>query len=177
MMSNEELLEEVQYKYKNTVNKDDKSIQFNELINEYPEKYVFGGIFAIANKLQSIGDIFLEEITTKQWFLLAVIGQFFKETPPAISEIAEIMGTSRQNVKQISLKLEKKGFVEIHRDKKDSRILRVNLTEKCMYYFENRNEKDEEFLKAIFKGFETKELFQLANSLDKFYKSILEFKI
>lgn len=159
------------------MDKDNKKKEFNYMINMEPHKYVFGSVFSIANRLQAIGDSFLGDITTKQWFLLAIIGQFFKDIPPAISEIAEIMGTSRQNVKQIALKLEKKGFLSISKDEKDSRILRVKITEKCMNYFEQRYEKDERFLETIFQGFKPEELFQLANSLDKFYKNISSFKV
>ena len=159
------------------MNRDIVKKELNYEIDMEPQKYIFGGIFAISNRLQVIGDVFLGEVTTKQWFLIAVIGQFFKDTPPSLSEVAEIMGTSRQNVKQIGLKLEKKGFVEIKKDIKDNRVLRVQLTEKCVKYFENRYQKDEEFINTIFQGFEAEELFQLSNSLDKFYKNISSFKV
>lgn len=144
---------------------------------EQIQKYIFGEIFLIANKLQTIGDEFLEEVTMKQWFTLVIIDQFFKDKAPSISEIAETMGTSRQNVKQIVLKLEKKGFVVISRDEKDSRILRVRNTDKCIEYWQNRYEKDEEFLQYIFKGMDEQELFQIFNGLCKFYNNISSFKV
>ncbi|MGL5692636.1 MAG: hypothetical protein ACRCXA_01050, partial [Peptostreptococcaceae bacterium] len=129
------------------------------------------------NKLQTIGDEFLEEVTTKQWFFIVVISEFFKDKSPSISEVANKMGTSRQNIKQIALKLEKKEFITIAKDEKDSRILRVTITDKCMKYWENRYEKDSEFIEYIFRGMDEKELFQMFNSLDKFYKNISEFKL
>ncbi|MEG0857509.1 MAG: MarR family transcriptional regulator [Terrisporobacter sp.] len=140
------------------------------------QRYIFGEIFLISNRLQTIGDEFLGEVTTKQWFFLVVIAEFFKEEAPSISEIAARMGTSRQNVKQIALKLEKKGFVIISKDEKDSRILRVTITEKSMVYWQNRYEKDDEFMQHIFRNMDEKELFQMFNSLDKFLNNISSLK-
>lgn len=141
------------------------------------QKYIFGEVFLIANKLQTIGDEFLGEVTTKQWFLCVVIDEFFQGVNPSLSEVADKMGTSRQNVKQIALKLEKIGFLEINKDEKDSRILRLRLTESCRKYWESRGDKDEKFLKFIFNSMEPEELIQMFNSLDKFYKNILSFKV
>lgn len=140
-------------------------------------KYIFGVMFSISNKLQVIGDTFLGEVTTKQWFLIAIIGQFFKENPPSLSEVAELMGTSRQNVKQIALKLEKKGFLEINKDKNDSRVLRVQITDKCNEYFLERYDKDEQFILKIFEGFEIEELIQLTKGLEKFYNNVSAFNL
>lgn len=141
------------------------------------QKYIFGEVFLISNKLQAIGDEFLGELTTKQWFLCVVINEFFQGVNPSLSEVADRMGTSRQNVKQIALKLEKKGFLEINKDEKDSRILRLNLTEGCGKYWQSRGSKDQEFLNFIFNSMEIEELMQMFNSLDKFYNNIISFKM
>lgn len=141
------------------------------------QKYIFGEVFLISNKLQTIGDEFLGKVTTKQWFLCVVIDEFFKDQNPSLSEVAEKMGTSRQNVKQIALKLEKIGFLEINKDEKDNRILRLSLTDSCREYWKSRGDKDEKFIKFIFNNMEIEELTQMFNSLDKFYKNILSFKI
>lgn len=141
------------------------------------QKYIFGEIFLVSNKLQTIGDEFLEEVTMKQWFFLAIIDQFFRNSEPSITEISNVIGSSRQNVKQIALKLEKKGFIVIKKDEKDSRILRVSLTERCYDYWNNRYEKDEDFLQHIYKGMEQEELIQMLKSLEKFYENISSFKM
>lgn len=46
------------------------------------------------------------------------------------------MGSSHQNVKQILLKLEKKGFVTIIVDKNDKRKQRIELTDYCRDFCE-----------------------------------------
>jgi len=78
------------------------------------QKYLFANFFLLANKLQVIGDFHLanDGITTKQWFLILIISQF-KEKPPMITDVANLMGTSRQNVKQLALKLEEKDWSEV----------------------------------------------------------------
>ncbi|WP_040951913.1 MarR family winged helix-turn-helix transcriptional regulator, partial [Gorillibacterium massiliense] len=80
------------------------------------QKEIFGGLFVLANKLQAIGDRELGEITTKQWFLMMMIEQWGEE-PPTLSELAKEMGSSRQNLKQLALKLQEKGFLSIEKDK------------------------------------------------------------
>ena len=42
-------------------------------LKNYPAPYVlFGSLLAMGNRLQAAGDRFYDEITTKQWFVLAV---------------------------------------------------------------------------------------------------------
>ena len=80
-----------------------------------PSYLLFGTVFALENRLQVLGDRLLEEITAKQWFVLVVLG-LFGEKAPTSGELAEEVGSSYQNVKQIALKLEKKGYVTLESD-------------------------------------------------------------
>ncbi|MDD5936572.1 MAG: MarR family transcriptional regulator [Clostridiales bacterium] len=132
------------------------SIQMSEK-EKMPTQYIFGAIFAMANRMQLIGDNFHEEITTKQWFLLAVISKFTEE-PPTLGQIASVIGTSRQNVKKMAMILEKEGFVELRKDEKDGRILRVSLTKKCAEMAQREEQRDMEFLVELFDGMDDKML-------------------
>lgn len=50
-------------------------------LKNYPAPYVlFGSLLAMGNRLQAAGDRFYDEITTKQWFVLAVLETF--SAPP-----------------------------------------------------------------------------------------------
>ena len=49
------------------------------------------------------------------------------------------MGSSHQNVKQILLKLEKKGFVSISVDEQDKRKQRIELTDYCQEFCEKND--------------------------------------
>lgn len=137
------------------------------------QKFIFGSIFLLANKLQVIGDQYFAEsdMTMKQWLLTVMIVQFQGE-PPALSQVAELMGSSRQNVKQIALKLEKKGFLNIEKDEEDARILRLKLTEKSYSFWENREDRDEKFLLELFKGVTEEEIQAMHSGMEKLFKKI-----
>lgn len=115
------------------------------------ERYIFGSIFFLSNKLQTILDrgFRSEGFTTKQLFMTLVIQQF-GDVSPTINDLASVMGTSHQNVKQIALKLEKRGFVRIERDEEDRRSIRVILTETSESFWKERVEEGKGFLTELF---------------------------
>lgn len=115
------------------------------------KKILFGLFFAFANRLQAVGDTFYEEITCKQFFALICLS-LFQENNPTINELSEVMGSSHQNVKQIILKLEKKGYVRIVKDEKDKRKQRICITEGLKKLELKYNEKEKEFMNRLYKG-------------------------
>ena len=137
------------------------------------EKFIFGSLFLIANRLQVIGDQYMgrDGMTTKQWFLTAMISQF-GDNPPSLSEVAEIMGSSRQNVKQLALKLEEKEFLKIQKDEQDSRALRLVLTDKSREFWQEREEKDNQFVRNLFEGLSREEISIMSEGLRKLIKNI-----
>lgn len=137
------------------------------------QKYIFGMLFLLANRLQVIGDRYMsmDGITTKQWFLTVIISQF-GDHPPTLSEVADIMGSSRQNVKQLALKLEEKEFLRIERDEQDARALRLKLTEKCNKFWEKREAKDSQFIRDIFGNLSLEELDKMAEGSNKLLGTI-----
>lgn len=92
--------------------------------------FVFGSIHIISNKKETMMERELKEygITFKQWLLMAIIRNSF-ETPPTLNETARAMGSSHQNVKKIASILEDKGYAVLEKDKRDSRVTRIRLTE------------------------------------------------
>ena len=79
--------------------------------------FLLGLLSAFDNRYQACADKFFEEITWKQFF--AIISINLCSGNPTINDLADVMGTSHQNVKQILLKLEKVGSVEMIRDEQD----------------------------------------------------------
>lgn len=114
-----------------------------------PSYLLFGTIFALENRLQTIGDRFFEEITVKQWFVLVVLG-LFGEKAPTLTELAEEVGSSYQNVKQIALKLEKKGYVTLESDETDRRKCLVRPTRQWFELGERYDEPSTRFMERIF---------------------------
>jgi DNA-binding MarR family transcriptional regulator len=114
--------------------------------------YIFGMIFTLSNRLQVLGDEFDNNITTKQWLFIIGVSKF--EEPPTISEVANLIGYSRQNAKRIAAALHERGYVKITKDKKDARALRIKLNPKCTEYFKKREKREIEFLGKLFTGFD-----------------------
>lgn len=135
---------------------------------EQCQRMIFGNLFYIPNRLQVIIDEGLTPygLTAKQWFLMAVIDEYF-DNPPTLTEVAEKMGTTRQNVKQLALRLEEKGFLAIDKDPDDRRALRLSLTAKCHEFWENRQQLDERFLDELFQNLTPEELHSLYSGLTK----------
>lgn len=139
------------------------------------QAFIFGSIFLLANKLQVVCDKYLEKdgLTTKQWFLIAAIMNF-KDTPATLSEVADKIGSSRQNVKQLALKLEKNEFLRMEKDDKDSRAVRLILTDKCHKYWKEREQEDIQFISILFQYLSKDELETVSESIVKLMKSIDE---
>ena len=137
------------------------------------QKFIFGSIFVLANRLQAIGDRRLGEygLTAKQWLLTAVIGKF-GDNPPTLNEVAETMGSSHQNVKQIALKLQEKDFLRIEKDERDSRALRLKLTEQSDRFWKNRQAEDERFVRDLFKNLSGEEIEAMFHGLNQLYQAI-----
>ncbi len=136
------------------------------------EAYIYGGIFALSNKLQLLGDKFDSNISTKQWFLIAIIASF-KYEAPTISMTAERMGTSRQNVKKMASILERRGFLVIVKDKEDGRIQRLELTKYCTDYFEQRMESEEKYIENLFADFDEEMLLGVFKGIKQLEKNIM----
>lgn len=136
---------------------------------------IFGNFFLISTRMETIGNEFLGDLTTKQWFFLATLFTFFSE-PPTLTELSELMGSSRQNVKQIALKLETKGYIEIHKDEHDARILRIVPTQKSVEFGEEFDAKGKHFLDILFKNFDKTELTEFTRLTDKLLGTITEMQ-
>lgn len=114
---------------------------------------LFGLFFAFHNRLQAVGDSFYEEITCKQFFLMACM-KLYPEEAPTANELAGTMGCSRQSVKEILTSLERKGFVRLEADETDRRKQRIYLTEKAGEMAQQYREKEAVFLKQLYAGVE-----------------------
>lgn len=133
---------------------------------------VFGGLFLLSNRLETFGDSFLEELTSKQWFLMMTLVHFF-EQPPTLGELASQMGCSRQNVKQLSLKLEDKGFLRLEKDSADGRVLRLIPTERFQSYSARRETEQYDFIDRFFGALGPERISQFNSTLQALYDHLL----
>lgn len=138
--------------------------------------FIYASIFVLANRLQTLGDKIDPGISTKQWLVLAMISKF-KKTIPNIGDIADLMGSSRQNIKKIAVILKQRGYVELRRDEADQRNIRLILTSKCYEYFKSREQQEDRYLKQLFLDVEENMLFELCKGLTKLNKNVNRIEI
>lgn len=96
-------------------------------------------------------------VTSKQWFLLLIIFNLF-EHPPTIKEVAKVMSSSHQNVKQVALKLEEKGMLRLEKDKKDLRVTRLAVTEKSYEFWKAVENDGIKFMNEFYTGIKNDKL-------------------
>lgn len=118
---------------------------------------LFGLFFAFNNRLQAVGDSFYEEITCKQFFLIACMN-LYQDEAPTVNELAKTMGCTRQNVKEILNSLEKKQLIRLEEDERDKRKRRVYLTENVLLMADKYHEKETEFMKYLYEGISDEEI-------------------
>lgn len=137
-----------------------------------PQAFMLGLLSAFDNRFQACADRFFKEITWKQFFAIICIN--LSKENPTINELAEIMGSSHQNVKQILLKLEKTGFVEMISDTSDKRKQRIVITEKCRSFCDRNDEQSQKMIWKIFDGIGTEQLITTIQTIMKMEKNIDE---
>ncbi len=118
--------------------------------------FLIGLLSAFENRFQTIADNAMQEISWKQFFAIICINMC-KEAP-TLKELSDILGSSHQNVKQILLKLQKKGFVQFQQDETDKRKQRILLTDKCKEFCEKNDEMSRRVMYKMFEGVSEKDI-------------------
>ena len=134
-------------------------------------EYLFGSVFLLSNKLQALGDGYLEEITLKQWLLLIMIHVMEKDQP-SVTEVADVMGSTRQNVRKMLEVLEGKGFVELLANPLDRRTLSVALTPKAEQFFARFQSKGDAFLDRLFDGIPPEDLEATRRTVEALFENM-----
>lgn len=132
------------------------------------QKFIFGGVQVVANQMDTLLERELKEynLTTKQWLLTIVVQNIF-DHDPTLKEVAKSMGSSHQNVKQVALKLEQKGFVVMEKDPHDARITRIKLTDAVDSFGTESQQKSERFTEKLFDGISDEELAITRKAVEK----------
>ena len=121
-----------------------------------PQAFLLGLLSAFDNRYQASADNFMKEITWKQFFAIICV-KLCKE-PPTLNDLADVMGSSHQNVKQILLKLERKVFVSMTPDRNDRRKQRIVLTDMCREFCEKNDAPSQAIIGRIFEGIDEEQL-------------------
>ena len=129
---------------------------------------IFSSIFVLQNRMQTAGEKLQTKISMKQWLLLAMTACC--PEPRTLTNIGNLMGCSRQNVKKLALALEKKGFVHLQLSSNNSVL--VELTEDVQRYAEEIGERKMKALSLLFSDFSEEEIGQLFFLYSKLYTGL-----
>lgn len=104
-------------------------------------------------------------VTSQQAAMLQLIEA--QAAAPTISFVAQAMGMTHQNVKQIALALQKKGFLGINTDPADRRVRRLQLTAHHHQFWQQRNPADFSSVEGWTAGLSSAEVQQVLGLLAK----------
>jgi DNA-binding MarR family transcriptional regulator len=134
--------------------------------------YLLGLLSAFENRFQAMADNMMKEISWKQFFAIICINMC--KEPPTLKDLSDVLGSSHQNVKQILLKLESKGFVEFQEDAGDKRKQRIVLTKKCRNFCEKNNDMSMKIMAKMFEGVTEKDIQTTIKTITKIEKNLTE---
>ena len=136
------------------------------------EKFmIYGMLFSISNRIQTLGDTRFEDITMKQHFMMIVL-DMLGESPPSLKEMSEIIGCSYQNVKRMAVALEKNGYLSIVTDSTDKRRLLLKSTGRFQQLAEVNREATDEFMDMMYRGITEENLKIVLQTLMKMEQNL-----
>lgn len=151
------------------MNLDDLTTKFSNS-TENQRKAIFSTLFIAGNKLQTLFDNHIPDISLKQFMLLSIVRQSTESL--TFTQLGTLLGCSRQNIKKLADVLMKKGFITIQQSPHDTRAMCICPTEKVNDYFTNDFFKYQEELKYLFEVYTVEEIETLFILLSKLYAGI-----
>jgi len=119
----------------------------------------FGYLFLLSRRFEYVTDQVLKRdgLTTKQLLVLIVVTKGFDKLP-SVSEVANVLSTSHQNVKQIAKQLEKRGFIKLVRDEEDRRKWLLTVTKQSQEYWDSKTEEHSAAMLSLFHALTPREV-------------------
>mgnify|MGYP005817466561 FL=1 len=151
-------------------------MQLSDLIEKFRHtrdgqgRAIFSTIFIAGNRLQTSFDRADGQVTMKQFMLLTMLRQSGEDM--TFTQLGELLGCSRQNIKKLAAALEKKGLVTISRNPRDGRACVISPTEKLAAYFRQAAQIHTEKLRDLFSVYSDGEMEQLFRLLMKLYNGL-----
>lgn len=136
--------------------------------------YLIGLINRFNNSFQAAADNIFEELSWKQIFFMNCVALF--EDAPTIRDMADLLGCSHQNAKQILSKLERQGFVNVSQDSEDKRKQRIMLTGKAIEFRRHYDEPSEQAMESIFGNISKEELLTAISVFTRLNRNVDELK-
>ena len=143
------------------------NMDFSDIPSNY---YLLGLLSAFENRFQAMADNIMQEISWKQFFAVICINMC--KEPPTLKELADILGSSHQNVKQILLKLEKKNFIRFQTDDADKRKQRIVLTDHYREFCEKNDDMSRCIMEKMFDGIPEKDIAATIQTIIRIEKNL-----
>lgn len=151
------------------MNLDDLIAKFSSS-TENQRKAIFSTLFIAGNKLQTLFDNRIRKVSLKQFMLLSIVRQ--SKEHPTFTQLGNLLGCSRQNIKKLADALRKKGFITIQQSPHDTRAMCIHPTEKVNDFYVNDFSEYQQDLKYLFEVYTDKEIETLFLLLSKLYAGI-----
>ena len=122
-------------------------------------------ISRLANTLQSVMDMGMDDITSRQWLPLMILGRC--EEAPNLNQLAEKCGITRQSTKQLIDKLVEKGYVTLEKSDTDKRNMHIVITKKGRNWGANNLEKNMAFVSELYSDISERDIKTFAKVQQK----------
>ena len=135
------------------------------------QRAIFSSLFIMGNRLQTSFDKLDPIVTLKQFMLLTMV----KNAPQeglTLTQIGELLGSSRQTAKKLALSLEKKQLVHIQQSSQDKRKSLLSITSEGLDYFAKVAALHHTALSRLFEGYSDEELAQFFAIFMKLYAGV-----
>lgn len=139
------------------------------------QRAIFSSLFILGNRLQTSFDKLDPAVTLKQFMLLTMV----KNAPEeglTLTQIGELLGSSRQTAKKLALALEKKQLVKIQQSTHDKRKTLLSITPEGLAYFAKVADLHRTALGRLFEGYSDEELEQFFTIFMKLYEGVEELE-
>lgn len=135
----------------------------------YVMQQAYASLFLVSNKIQIAGDKYCKPFTSRQFMaMLAIL--HINDGERSYNNIAQKLGTTKQNATQLIKILQKNGYVNIEQSTKDKRSVNVTITEAGQEALVKCSENGGINLMAdLFKDFTEEEIKVFWNLLKKLY--------
>lgn len=137
---------------------------------ENQRKAIFSTLFIAGNKLQTLFDNHIPKVSLKQFMLLSIVRQSKEQL--TFTQLGDLLGCSRQNIKKLADVLMKKGFITVQQSPHDTRAMCICPTEKVDDFYANDFAGYQEDLKYLFEVYTDKEIETLFILLSRLYAGI-----
>ena len=131
-------------------------------------------ISRLANTLQSVMDMGMDDITSRQWLPLMILGRC--KDAPNLNQLAEKCGITRQSAKQLVDKLAEKDLVRLERSAGDRRNMCIVITEKGRSWGKDNLDRNVQFVTELFGGIDRKDIEVFTDVQQKLLQRLEQIK-